>query len=367
MTAQSRRGPEPRPRREPRSVPGPEPNLTMRDVAARLGVSPMTVSRALRGGPGIGAATRKRVLDEVAALGYRPNKLARGLRSGGPNELIGLVVTNLANPFYSQLATGVEEITVRYGARVVLGSTHEDPGSEREVVADLVARGVDGLVVVPAGTDHGYLDDIRLRGTPVVLAASPPMGVSVDCVLVDDFGGTRQAARRLVERGHRRIGFLGLPLSLWTGSERFRGYAVALEEAGIEVDERYVSRHRGDIGLAEQAARDMLGLAEPPTALLTANNRNTVGALRALRATTDRPDRVAVAGFDDIELADLLQLPLTVVSYDAVDVGRQAARLLFERLDTRSVDGTAAPSPYQPRRVVVPTTLVDHPVPDRVA
>jgi LacI family transcriptional regulator, galactose operon repressor len=330
----------------------PEPAMTMRDVAERLGVSPMTVSRALRGAPGIGEATRQRVLAEVAALGYRPNKLARGLRSGGPNELIGLVVTNLANPFYSQMATGVEQVAVGYGARVVLGSTGEDPTNERDVAADLVARGVDGLVVVPAGYDHAHLGEILRRGTPVVLAASPPMGIDADCVLVDDFGGTRAACRRLLSRGHRRIGFLGLPASLWTGSERFRGYAVALEEAGIEVDERYVSRHRGDIALAEQAARAMLSLPDPPTALLTANNRNTVGALRALRGGTD----TALAGFDDIELADMLQLPLTVVSYNPVDVGRTAARLLFEHLDPATERPTAG------RRVIIPTTLVEHPL-----
>jgi LacI family transcriptional regulator len=337
-----------------------EPNLTMRDVAARLGVSPMTVSRALRGRPGIGEQTRRRVLAEVAKLGYRPNKAARGLRSGGPNELIGLVVTNLANPFYSQLAVGVEEVAVSYGARVVLGSTGEDPATEREVVADLTSRGVDGLVVVPAGYDHQHLGAVRRTGTPVVLAASPPMGIDADCVLVDDFGGTRAACRRLIARGHRRIGFLGLPASLWTGSERFRGYAVALEEAGIEVDERYVSRHRGDIALAEKAAREMLDLPEPPTALLTANNRNTVGALRALRGPAGHG--VAVAGFDDIELADMLQLPLSVVSYDPVEVGRAAARLLYEHLEALPAGAGTPARALPPRRVIIPTTLVDHPV-----
>jgi LacI family transcriptional regulator len=343
-----------------------EPNLTMRDVAAQLGVSPMTVSRAMRGRSGISDETRQRVLAEVAKLGYRPNKAARGLRSGGPNELIGLVVTNLANPFYSQLAVGIEEIAVSYGSRVVLGSTGGDPAAERQVVADLTGRGVDGLVVVPAGYDHTHLGAARCAGTPVVLAASPPIGIDADCVLVDDFGGTRAACRQLIARGHRRIGFLGLPASLWTGSERFRGYAVALEEAGIEVDDQYVSRHRGDIALAEKAAREMLALPDPPTALLTANNRNTVGALRALRGAVGGPvggpGGLAVAGFDDIELADMLQLPLSVVAYDAMDVGRAAARLVFERLESQPAGGGAPTEAAPPRRVVIPTSLVDHPV-----
>ncbi|MBM9504055.1 LacI family DNA-binding transcriptional regulator [Actinacidiphila acididurans] len=334
---------------------GPEQAVTMRDVAERLGVSTMTVSRALRGRPGIGEETRQRVLAEVAALGYRPNKQARSLRSGGPSELVGLVVTNLANPFYARLAIGLEEVCLRQGARVVLGSTGGDQAVEREVVADLLERGVDGLVVVPSGHDHSHLGGEQLRDTPVVLAAGPPMGIEADCVLVDDFGGTRAACRQLIARGHRRIGFLGLPPSLWTGSERFRGYAVALEEAGIALDERYVSRHRGDSALAEETARAMLVLPDPPTALLTANNRNTVGALRAVRAG-GYP--VALAGFDDIELADMLDVPLTVVSYDPAEVGRAAAALLYERRE--------AAAAAQPRRVIVATTLVDHPRPRQV-
>jgi len=327
----------------------------MRDVAERLGVSPMTVSRALSGRPGIGEATRQRVLAEVAALGYRPNKLARGLRSGGPHELIGLLVTNLGNPFYSQLAVGVEQIAVRYGARVMLGSTGGDTDTEQEVVDDLLDRGVDGLVVIPAGHEHDHLGEVQRRGTPVVLAASPPMGAELDCVLVDDFGGTRAACRRLIEHGHRRIGFVGLPAALWTGSERFRGYASALDEAGLEVDERYVRRLRGDRDQIAAAARDLLALPEPPTALLTANNRNTVGALRALRTRPEDAPPVELAGFDDVELADVLHLDLTVVSYDPTEIGRSAATLLFDQLS-----GTDPVAEHPPRRVTVPTTLVDY-------
>lgn len=327
--------------------------LTMRDVAARLGLSSMTVSRALRGGSGVSDATRMQVLAEAEAMGYRRNELASRLRSGQAQALIGLVITNLANPFYSQLAVGVEEVAAERGARIILSSTGEEIGRERALIHDLVARQIEGLIVVPSGNDHAHLAPARVDRTPVVLAATPPVGIDADCVLVDDFGGTRDACRRLISRGHRRIGFLGLPASLWTGSERFRGYAAALEETGIEVDERYVSRHRGDIELAETATRALLALPEPPTALVTANNRNTVGALRALR---NNPHDIALAGFDDVELADMLQLPLSVVAYDPADVGRAAARLLFERLDAR----TARVAPPT-QRITIAATVVDHP------
>ncbi|GAA1672746.1 LacI family DNA-binding transcriptional regulator [Fodinicola feengrottensis] len=328
--------------------------VTMRDVAQRLGVSAMTVSRALRGDSGIAEPTRERVLAEVAALGYRRNDLARQLRTGAAHELVGLVVTNLANPFYSQLAVGVEEVATEHGVGVVVASTDADVDRERQLVLDMAGRRIAGLVVVPASNDHSHLAPDQLDGAPVVLAATPPRGIEVDCVFVDDFNGTYEACQQLIARGHTRIGFLGLPLSLWTGSERYRGYAAAMEDAGLHVDEQHVSRHRGNIELAEQATQQMLALPVPPTALITANNRNTVGALRSLRHS---PTPVALAGFDDIELADLLQLPLSVVAYDAVDVGRQAARLLFSRIDE--------PSDHKAGRqqVIIPTRVIDYPRP----
>jgi LacI family transcriptional regulator len=337
-----------------------EPNrsqpLTMRDVAARLGVSAMTVSRAIRGDSGIGELTRQRVLAEVEALGYRRNDLARMLRSGLPHELIGLIVTNLANPFYSQLAVGAEQVASTHGVGVLVASTNGDPERERELVLEMAARRLVGLIIVPASNNHEHFNPQVLDGTPVVLAATPPRGIDVDCVLVDDFGGTYEACRRMIGAGHTRIGFLGLPASTWTGSERYRGYAAAMDDAGLDIDDRYVSRHRGDIQLAETATRQLLDLPDPPTAIITANNRNTIGALRTL-AKSDT--RVALAGFDDIEIADLLQLPLSVVAYDAAAVGREAAQLLLGQIESGS-PAAAGSRTGGGQRVVIPPHIVDY-------
>lgn len=323
---------------------------TMRQVAKHAGVSPMTVSRALHGDPRVAPATLAKVREAVNALGYRRNEVARSLRLGGATGLIGLLVTNLANPFYSQLAMGVEAVVGEHGMRFVLGNTGDDVDRERQLVGDLSGQRVDGMIVVPAGSGHGHLDPDRLNGTPVVLAARPPSGAALDCVLVDDFNGSRAAVVRLIEGGHRRIGFLGLPPSVWTGSERFRGFSAALAEAGLELDDRLVRRSQTDVAAAENAARDLLALPEPPTALFSANNRNMIGAFRAVTATGAD---VALAGFDDFELADMLGLPLTVVAYDPAEVGRQAARLLLDRMG-RGTDAPDAP----PRRVVIPTRVV---------
>jgi LacI family transcriptional regulator len=324
---------------------------TLRDVADLARVSPMTVSRTLRGDDGVSEATRARVLEVVANLGYRRNEAARNLRLGRSDGLIGLVVTNLANPFYSQLALGVEAAAAERGMRVMLGNSGEDHPREVQLVHDFGSRRLDGVVVVPASHDHTHLGQDQLRGMPVVLAASPPVKVDVDAVLLDDFGGTWEATRRLILAGHRRIGFLGLPAATWTGSERYRGYCAALEEAGIPIDDALSSHRQREVGAAESATEALFDLADPPTAIFAANNRNTIGAYRAIRA---RGAKTKLAGFDDFELADLLGLPLTVVAYDPRELGREAARLLCDRIEGR--DGRSRAS----RRVVIPTKIVEY-------
>lgn len=324
---------------------------TMRDVAAHAGVSPMTVSRTVHGDPGVSPATRERVLTAIDDLGYRRNELARNLRLGQTTGLVGLVVTNLANPFYSHLALGVESVTGEHQLKVVLGNTSEDVGRERRLVAELVSRRVDGIIVVPAGGDHSHLGPRSLGGTPVVVAARPPSSLNADCVLVDDFGGAREATTRLLGTGVTRVGFLGLPPAVWTSAERFRGFCSALDHAGIELDDRHVRRHAGTIASAEEAATKLLRQRRPPEALFCANNRTTLGAFRATRALGSQ---VALAGFDDFELADVLGLPLILVAYDPAELGRQAARLLLDRMASTGQDDAA------PRRILVPTRVVEY-------
>lgn len=324
-------------------------NPTMRDVATLARVSAMSVSRVLKDDPGVSGAVRDRVLAAVKELGYRRNETARSLRLGG-NGMIGLVVTNLANPFYSRLALGVQEVVAEKGMRVLLSNTAEQLDRERALVEDLVSHRVEGMIVVPAGSRQDHLEQ-AMADAPVVLAARPPAGLDIDCVLVDDFPGAREATLRLLGDGHRDIGFLGNPPALYTGAERFRGFWAAHEEFGLEPDEERVRRGLTDIATAEAAARDVLTGAPTPTALFCTNNRITQGAVRAVHRLGLR---TALAGFDDFELADVLGVPLTIVSYDADEIGRQAARLLIGRIK----NGTEHQQPA--RRVVVPTTVIQY-------
>jgi LacI family transcriptional regulator len=318
----------------------------MHHVAERAGVSLKTVSRVINDEPNVAAATAARVTAAIAELGFRRNDLARSLRQGRSSATLGLVIEDVANPFYSAIAQAVERVARERGFMVIAGSCAEDPERERELVHALLRRRVDALVLVPAAADHGWLAG---EDTPIVFLDRPPVGVEADAVLLDNAGGAHSAVAHLVAHGHRRIACVADPEELVTAAERIAGYRAALADAGIEPDPRLVRTSSRDPEHSQAIVAELLALPERvrPTALFTGNNRHTVGALRALRAQPGRD--LALVGFDDFELADLLATPTTVVRHDSHRMGVEAARLAFARLD-----GDAAP----PRRVVLPTELV---------
>lgn len=345
---------------------------TMRDVAERAGVSPMTVSRTLREHPKVDPDLRQRVLAAVAELGYRRNDLAAGLRARGQTGLVGLVITNLGNPFYSQLASGVEASVAEHGLQLLLGSSGDDSAAEQAVVDGLISRRVQGLVVVPGATPGEYLAQARTLGAPVVLATarsttgedtlptdvqsgkgSRKPGAILDSVVVDDFGGAREASRRLTLEGHERIAFLGLAHPSWPGSERRRGFLAGLDECGTAVDPALLIEVPAHPDAADVALWRLMSAPHPPTAIFAANNRNTLAACRWV-AQTGQPLRIV--GFDDIATAPLLAMPVSLITYSPVELGRRAGNLLMRR-----IHGDASP----PHTEVMATHVVHHPGPAR--
>jgi LacI family transcriptional regulator len=304
----------------------------MRDVAALAHVSLPTVSRVMNGETSVAPELATRVRSAAAALDYRPNLTARNLRRMGRTRTIGLVLENVANPFSSALHRAVEDVARDRGVAVFAGSGDENPDRERELALELVARRVDGLILVPASDDQSYLANEHRAGLKLVFADRPPQLLRADAVLSDNVGGAREAVLHLLTVGHTRIGFLGNPRRIKTAADRFTGYTQALSESGIELDEDLVQPELRGPDIAETAERATRALLadHAPTALFTAQNLITIGAVRALREL-GLQDRIALVGFDDLPLADVLRL--TVIAQDPAAIGAKACELLFQRMD----------------------------------
>jgi LacI family transcriptional regulator len=341
---------------------------TVRDVAALAGVSPMTVSRTMSGGLNVRPEVQERVRDAVEQLGYRPNLSARNTRLSKPTGLIGVAVTNLGNPYYGQFALGVEDVAAAHGRHIVVGNSGEEPGRESTLLADFAARQLEGVILVPAGRGGNPLGARQLGNVPLVLATRTVDGLDCDAVLVDDVNGAAAGTYALLAEGHRRIAFLGDVAGISTAQRRFEGFTQALAAAGISPDPEHLVAVRATEAAAT-AVRRLLAGPNPPTAFFSANNRTTVGALRAIcewrsaqplkgqpltgrEPLTAQAPVPALASFDDVELADLLGIPLTVMSHDPRKLGAAAATLLFERLA-----GSAPAAPRAPRLVLMPVTV----------
>ena len=302
---------------------------TMKDVARAAGVSLMTVSRVVAGEPGVAPDTAARVEGAIRALGYQRNDIARNLRrKGQDSRTIGLVVDDLANPFFSALARSVEDEAYRRGSLVLVGSTNDDPRRERDVVAAFCSRQVDGLIMVPTCGNQTFLRSQMNRGVKVVAVDRPMLGLDVDSVTVDNRAGAEHAVRHLLAQGHRRIAYLGDRQEIWTQGERFAGYTAALAAAAHPLDSSLVRHGLRSRDEAAAAIRALMAAPDPPTALFSGNDVVTIGVVDAGVA-----DRLALVGFDDFPLSDKLDPPLTVVSQDPAALGRTAAQLLFGRID----------------------------------
>lgn len=343
--------PAPRPTMPAPRLTMPARRPTMVDVARRAGVSVKTVSRVVNNAPYVRQDLVERVLAAVAELHYRSNGIARTLRSGRTTATIGLVIEEIGNPFYATVAAAVAEVASAHGTLLITASSEEDPQRERSLLLDLCSRRVDGLLVVPAGFDHGFLRAEVEMGTPVVFLDRPAGGLHADTVLLDNRGGAKAGVRHLLAQGHRRIAALLDSTAVHTMAERLDGASDALAEAGLAGDPALVRDGVADPDTAARVTADLLDSPDPPTAFFSTNNRITVGVVRELWR---RGSDAALVGFDDFELSHLMPRPFTVVGYDIRELGRRAARLLFRR-----IGGDDSP----PTTTVLPTRLVERGLP----
>ncbi|GAB3246842.1 LacI family DNA-binding transcriptional regulator [Nocardioides dilutus] len=302
---------------------------TMQHVAALAEVSLKTVSRVVNGEGGVSPQLVERVQDAVARLGYRHNLGASNLRRGRRTASIGVLVQDLSNDFCGELLRAVEARARQQGVVVISASLDDEPERERELVAGLVSRRCDGLILMPAGGDQSYLVSELRAGLRVVVVDRSPTNVAVDSVTVDNRAGAAEACRHLREHGHVRVAALVDDLSIETARERLAGYREAM---GADRDTELEAPGLRTQLDAQRVVTSMLASADPPTALFCGRNEITIGAVRALQSS-GLERQVAVVGFDDFATADLLRPGLTAVRQDAAHEGELAFDILMDRLD----------------------------------
>ncbi len=305
----------------------------MLDVAALAGVGLKTVSRVVNAESGVSPTLEAKVRRAIEQLNYRRDANASMLRRlGGRTQTIGLVLEDVSNPFSSALHRAIEDSARARHVLVFAGSCDEDPHRERELIGSFRDRRVDGIIVVPASRDHTFLYQEQRAGTALVFVDRPAAHLDADGVASDNVGGSVAAVEHLLAHGHRRIAFLGDLPSIWTADERLRGYTQAIERAGIEPDGALIRTGLRDSETAGRAVHELLALPDPPTALFTSQNLLTIGGIRALRSA-GLQRRIALIGFDDIGLGDIVEPAISVVAQDPQAIGRAAAEFLFRRMD----------------------------------
>jgi DNA-binding LacI/PurR family transcriptional regulator len=307
----------------------------MDDVARAAGVSKSAVSRTLNRGA-VADATANKVWRAIAELGYVPNAIAASLKHQR-TQTVGLVLSDLRNPFFALVAAGVEAEIRKAGYTLLVANTDNDRDRETALTRTLLERQVDALVIASSGPDDDHLRLAVDRGVHVVVVDMHPSRTTVDCVLADNVGGAAAATRHLIELGHTDIGVIsGLLANDSSAAERLDGVRGALTEAGLALEERRC--FSGDFGIAsgEEGARALLGGRDRPTALFVTNNLMTVGALGAIQALgLAVPSDVSLVGFDDMDWYPLASPPITAVDQPAYEIGTRAAQRLLLRIEGR--------------------------------
>jgi LacI family transcriptional regulator len=312
--------------------PGDRPPVTIRDVAARAGVSTATVSRVLSGVSKGRPPTRERVLAAAAALEYRPSGVARSLKLRATDTL-GVIVTDILNPFFPELVRAIEDRAQELGYALLLGNGAEDPAREAAYLELLGSRRVDGVIIAAAGITERHRRWLARPRLPTVLLNCEMDDGSLPAALSDNRTGGRLAGEHLLALGHRRIGLVTVSYPDPAATDRALGMRDALAAAGLDPDAVAVSAAQKQVAGGEQAVRDLLDRDPHLSAVACYNDVMAIGALRGVRASGRRvPRDVSVVGFDDIDLAAYAEPPLTTVAQETAALGRWSVEHLVDRI-----------------------------------
>lgn len=327
-------------------------STTIKDIARLAGVSHTTVSRALNKQPGVSEETRKRILELATRLRYSSNAMARSLVTHRSHS-IGLLVPDMANPFYVQVAKGVEGVVGAAHYSLAICNSDHQQDKEVEYVRFLREKQVDGLLVVPLQKEKQHFIDLWLDGFPLVFIDRFFPDLPMKCVVSDNYGGAKQAVEYLVQLGYRRIAFLVGTRGGYAAEERLRAYRDVLQASGLPLYTEYVLETRGGYADGYRRAQDLLRLDPLPDAVLAANDVVALGVMRYFTEQRVRiPADIALVGFDDIDFAGMLPVPLTTVRQHPLRIGQKAAELLLSLIEgRREHQDTVEP-------IVFPTELI---------
>jgi LacI family transcriptional regulator len=322
----------------------------IKDVAALAGVSVATVSRVLNGSPRVSEEARARVIAAVDTLRYRPNAVARSLRTEATRTL-GLIIGDVLNPFFSVLARAVDDEARAAGYTVVIGNADERPEQQDHYVRTLLEQRVDGLLICPTAEVTPLVEDCVRACGPLVFLDRTLTGLDVPSVRADGTAAIHDLIRHIRNLGHRRVAFISGPELLSTGRERTRAFADAMRENGLEVREDYLKAGDFQAGSGRAITAGFLDLPEPPEVIFAGDNLMALGALDEIRARGLRiPQDVGLASFDDVAWFVHLDPPITAISQPAEELGRRAVRALVERIADRPVESVVLPARLVIRR-----------------
>lgn len=304
----------------------------MKDVAKRAGVSVATVSHVINETRFVSEELKQRVLKAIEELDYQPDAVARSLRRK-ETRTIGLIVPDNSNPFFAEVARGIEDVGFEQGYSVILCNSDWNLEKELTYLDTLIAKRVDGIVFIAATTQVEHVKSLVENRTPVVVAERKMPEIEVDSVLVDNFQGGYEATKHLLDLGHRRIGCISGPWDLTPSAERVTGYKLALNRHELRAEEDLIVRGDYLFESGEMAVRTLLELSAPPTAIFACNDLMAIGAMKAILEQGLRvPEDISIVGFDDIALASYLNPPLTTIAQPKYELGRMAAQLVIQRI-----------------------------------
>jgi LacI family transcriptional regulator len=322
---------------------------TIQDVADLAGISPATVSRVLNNYPYIRDEVRHRVLAAIKQLNYEPNRVAQRLRAN-QSRLIGIIVTDITNPFFNEIMASIEAVFFDQGFSVLMSNTNAIPRKEADYLTMMENEGIAGLIIAPSSENVDRLAEMAAGGLPIVVLDRRMVNAQVDMVLADNVGGAQLAVDHLVSLGHKRIGHIGGRMALSSGRERYEGYKLAMEKHKLPVAAGWVRFGDQQHTSGYARALELMDEDDTPTAWFVANNMMTLGALNAIH---DRgkliPDDIAIVGFDDMPWSISLNPPLTVVAQPTLEIGQLASNMLLERIEQPNLP---------PRMVVLDTKLI---------